>query len=392
MWSKKMQLEKGDSLAAGYISELCDFTCINVTQNEFQELRNIWASWDDETKRLFYQNFGYLPYLLDIKVDKHLFRAMAQFWNPAYSCFTFENVDFVPTVEEYTTLLHCPKVQVDRAYSKAANALPFVKKLMSITGMSEHWVTARIQQKGDGKYIPWVSLRDLIVAHLDMKKKVDVFALSIYGLVVFPKVLRHIDEAITDLFDRLDKRVTPVPKADRVSYRVLFENYSLLKEIIAAPKKDDILEENWIILLRNLQEDDVEWRALWLVPLPGIWGAVGYASLLILRQYRSRQFIPTTYELAQSEFSYRENNFKKKAREISDAWKQICQMKKLAVGLMTTPEYNGWLSKRINDNVPGPNLKGIQSMEEYLQVIPSELEIIKQNFKKRNSELGKKIK
>ncbi|MBA0670503.1 hypothetical protein Goklo_000095 [Gossypium klotzschianum] len=33
--------------------------------------------------------YGDLPYLLNIKANKHLFRALAQFWNPAYSCFTF---------------------------------------------------------------------------------------------------------------------------------------------------------------------------------------------------------------------------------------------------------------------------------------------------------------
>ncbi|KAK5775759.1 hypothetical protein PVK06_043698 [Gossypium arboreum] len=115
-WSEKMQLEKGDSLAEGYISGLSGlsgFTRINVTQNEFQELRDIWACWDDETKQLFYQSYGDLPYLLDIKVDKYLFQAMAQFWNPAYSCFTFGKVDLVPTVEEYTALLRCPRVQVN---------------------------------------------------------------------------------------------------------------------------------------------------------------------------------------------------------------------------------------------------------------------------------------
>ncbi|MFQ6650344.1 hypothetical protein Gotur_023594 [Gossypium turneri] len=42
---------------------------------------------------------------INVKVDKHLFRALAQYWNPAYSCFTFGKVDLVPTVEEYTTLL-----------------------------------------------------------------------------------------------------------------------------------------------------------------------------------------------------------------------------------------------------------------------------------------------
>ncbi|MFQ6668830.1 hypothetical protein Gotur_034330 [Gossypium turneri] len=46
------------------------------------------------------------------------------------------------------------------------------------------------------------------MAHPDTKKKVDVFALSIYGLVIFPKALGHIDEVVTDLFDQLYRRVT----------------------------------------------------------------------------------------------------------------------------------------------------------------------------------------
>ncbi|MBA0878616.1 hypothetical protein Goshw_027203 [Gossypium schwendimanii] len=54
-----------------------------------------------------------------------------------------------------------------------------------------------------------------------MKKKVDVFALSIYGLVVFPKVLGYVDEVVFDLFDRLDKRVTPVPEILAETFRSL---------------------------------------------------------------------------------------------------------------------------------------------------------------------------
>ncbi|MFQ6660404.1 hypothetical protein Gotur_028940 [Gossypium turneri] len=47
-----------------------------------------------------------------MKVDKRLFRALTQFWNTAYSCFTFGKVDIVPTVEEYMVLLRCSKIQV----------------------------------------------------------------------------------------------------------------------------------------------------------------------------------------------------------------------------------------------------------------------------------------
>ncbi|MBA0648730.1 hypothetical protein Goklo_016397, partial [Gossypium klotzschianum] len=81
---------------------------------------------------------------------------------------------------------------------------------MNITGMSEPWVAAQIKQKGDSKCIPWKSLRDLILVHPNTKKRVNIFTLSIYELVIFPKVLGHVDNAVLDLFDRLDKRVTPV--------------------------------------------------------------------------------------------------------------------------------------------------------------------------------------
>ncbi|MFQ6643587.1 hypothetical protein Gotur_018732 [Gossypium turneri] len=115
-------------------------------------------------------------------------------------------------------LLRCSRIQVDRIYSKM----------------------------------------DLILAHPDMKKKVDIFALSIYGLVVFPKALGHVDEAITDLFDLLDKRVTPIPiilaetfrslNACRRAGEVFFESYSPLKEIVATPRTDDISEEKWMAI------------------------------------------------------------------------------------------------------------------------------------------------
>ncbi|MBA0832977.1 hypothetical protein Goarm_017323 [Gossypium armourianum] len=177
----------------------------------------------------------------------------------------------------------------------AVNVSTFLEKLMNIAGMSEQWVAARIKKKGDGKCIPWNILRDLILAHPDMKKRVNVFALSIYGLVVFPKALGHVDEVVSDLFDRLDKRVTAVPiilaetfrslnacrrvgegrfigcaqlllawfhshlwRVEKVSYRVFSENYSSLKDLVATPRRDDISKEKWMAILQNLQDEDVE--------------------------------------------------------------------------------------------------------------------------------------
>ncbi|MFQ6621521.1 hypothetical protein Gotur_002042, partial [Gossypium turneri] len=87
--------------------------------------------------------------------------------------------------------------------------------------------------------------------------------------------------------------------------------------------EDNISKKKWMAILQDLREEDVEWRAPWLlpdeilyrygdfdwVPLLEIWGVIGYAPLLVLRQYRSRQFIPTTHGLAECKFSYKGDGY-----------------------------------------------------------------------------------
>ncbi|KAG8498571.1 hypothetical protein CXB51_004865 [Gossypium anomalum] len=312
-WSEQTQLERGDSIAARYMSELSDYTRISV--------------------------------------DEHLFRALAQFWNPAYSCFTFGEVDM---------------------------------------------------EKGECKCISWDALKDLILTHPDETKKVDVFALSLYGLMVFPRALGYVDEATTDLFHRLSKKVTSIPTIlaetfrslgacrragagkfigcaqlllawlyshfrliDRVAYQVFFEDYSPLKDIVASTRRVDVPEENWIALLQNLQSKDVEWRASWMmpgevlyrcgsfdwVPLLGIWGAIGYAPLLVLRQHGLRQFVPTTQGLDQSEFVYRGSDYKKRVSEISSAWKKTCRLKGVAEFERKNLEFEKRIAKLEEENM-----------------------------------------
>ncbi|MBA0878294.1 hypothetical protein Goshw_023779 [Gossypium schwendimanii] len=240
---------------------------------------------------------------------------------------------------------------------KAVNIPTLLKRLMSITGMSEQWVATRIKQKDNNKCIPWKSLQDLILAHSDTKKRVDVFALSIYKLVIFPKVLGHIDEAVSDLFDRLNKRVTPVLiilaetfrslsacrrtsegrfieysqlwlawfhsyfwKVEKIFYRVFSKNYSLLKEFIATLRRDNIFEEKWMTISK------------------------------------SRQFIPTTQGLDQCEFAYKGDNYKKKRS--SELGKKIKKLKEEKIKLR--------LDVDVQKLEAGKMRKGKHKAEEYL--------------------------
>ncbi|MBA0577639.1 hypothetical protein Golob_027672, partial [Gossypium lobatum] len=43
--AEKTQQKKGDILMKGYISKLWNFTRISLTQNNLQELKEIWDQW-----------------------------------------------------------------------------------------------------------------------------------------------------------------------------------------------------------------------------------------------------------------------------------------------------------------------------------------------------------
>ncbi|MFQ6670465.1 hypothetical protein Gotur_035371, partial [Gossypium turneri] len=72
------------------------------------------------------------------------------------------------------------------------------------------WAEKHIRKKNEFSCVPWFSLRDLVQNRPDIFKKVDLFALAIYGLIVFPKVLGHIEVAVANFFEKLRQRINPV--------------------------------------------------------------------------------------------------------------------------------------------------------------------------------------
>ncbi|MBA0846118.1 hypothetical protein Goarm_022171 [Gossypium armourianum] len=63
----------------------------------------------------------------------------------------------------------------------------------------------------------------------------------------------------------------------------------------------------------------------------------------------------------------------------------------LAVGPITTPEYIKWWGRRINDNISRRSQGNSQPTGKHLRDVPSELEIIMQDFERRNLELEENI-
>ncbi|MBA0880410.1 hypothetical protein Goshw_011327 [Gossypium schwendimanii] len=335
-WSLRTQKAKWDSLKEGYTSDLPERVTLNASQNDLDDLTRIWKQWDSDTRGIFTEKYGDIAYLIAVNVNEQLIQAMVRFWDPAYQCFTFNQENMILTIEEYAALLRIDNVQLNKIYVKELKPMIFKKKLMKLRGMIDIWAKKQIKKKNEVSCDPWFSLRELVQNHLDGLKIVDLFALAIYGLIVFPKVLGHVEVTVVDFFKKLRQGINPVPtilaetfrslnacrkkgewrfigcaqllnvwifshfwKVERTPFHMFSKTFAPLEVHLEKDWPKDITEQHWVS----------DW-----VPLLRLWGGVGYASLMVQRQITSRQFVPVTDGLAQSEFAFMGEGYMKRSQ------------------------------------------------------------------------------
>ncbi|XVF04799.1 hypothetical protein REPUB_Repub05bG0116600 [Reevesia pubescens] len=73
-----------------------------------------------------------------------------------------------PTIEEYSALIRAPSTIPNKIYWKEQKKPKYQKQIGRILGMEEY--------------------------------SMEMFALAIYGLVIFPKVLGHVEMDVVDFF------------------------------------------------------------------------------------------------------------------------------------------------------------------------------------------------
>ncbi|KAE8678980.1 hypothetical protein F3Y22_tig00111402pilonHSYRG00591 [Hibiscus syriacus] len=378
---------------------------ISLKRNDLQDLRGIWESWDSNKKLQFYQTYGDIPYLLYVEVDDELLRALVQFWNPGYNCFTFNKEDLVPTIEEYTTLLHLEGALESRIYSKSIKTQPFRVKLAKIAGVREEWVASRTKQKGESEGIAWTNIRELIQSHPDAKVRFDLFALGIYGMVIFPKAaLGYIEAAVVDLFEQLPKKINPVSailaetfrslnacrrlgggrfsgctqllyvwirshfwRTEKVSYRRFNTDYSPLKEF---------LEQEW--------PKEIKKEICGLMPFE-------ICKAMMLFGAPRGKYKGSSVTDVSSEFAFHSKNYKRSIMEAVTAWKTIFCIRAKAAKEMLTPDYEEWRSVRKNENIPLPDQNEDIPMEDRIKVVPSEIEILRAEFEAERDGWSKEL-
>ncbi|KAG8496244.1 hypothetical protein CXB51_009063 [Gossypium anomalum] len=309
-WSLKTQKVKRGSLTEGCISNLPEQVATN---------------WDSDTRGIFTEKYGDIAHLIAVNVDEQLIQAMVRFWDPMYQCFTFNHEDMTPTIKEYAALLHIDNVQFNKIYVKESKPMTFKKKLVWLTGMTDIWAGKQIKKKNEFNCILWFSLRDLVQNHLDIAKRIDLFALAIYELIIFPKVLGHIEVAIVDLFERLNH----FWKVERTPFHIFSKTFAPLKAYLEKDWPKDVTEQHWVSVFQNLRAEEITWRAQWICPL-----------VMIFKCESQDWFIPATGGLAQSEFAFTGEGYMKRVRDTAKSWKEIHLMELALYADTITQDYD----------------------------------------------------
>ena len=106
----------------------------------------------------------------------------------------------VLTVKEYSMLirlnLQCP----NKLYYRRAR-LRVRKKLAKIMGIEPVDADDYLVSKEGSIRLEWVFLKDFINSHINEDRGLATLAFSIYGLIIFPRVIGHVEMTVIDFFE-----------------------------------------------------------------------------------------------------------------------------------------------------------------------------------------------
>ena len=161
--SEAVQLEKGDCVDQGKVVELPEIRKVDFEQNDLKALTQIWLEM--EKKDEFQHQYGNLAYLLFVPVDMLMLKAMLHFWDPFYHCFTFNQHDMTPTIEEYDELLDIKNVVKDKVYVRDGKGAK--RQLSKIMGIQACELEKYLKDKGNNCCLSSDYLLKLIQEHID---------------------------------------------------------------------------------------------------------------------------------------------------------------------------------------------------------------------------------
>ncbi|KAI5431208.1 hypothetical protein KIW84_035391 [Lathyrus oleraceus] len=303
----------------------------------------------DDRLKSFVGRYGDILTVLKTVVDPVPLQTLLQFYDPELRCFTFQDYQLAPTLEEYSILLGIP-IQHQTPFLDVPKEVDFrliARALrLSVEEVGKNWKPC-----GEVVGLPLKFL--LRVARVEAEKgNWEVFhaqlATMIYGIVLFPSMPNFVDHAAISIF--IGRNPVPTLLADtyyaihsrhgkggaiRCCLPLLFKWFMSLLPA-GGPFVDTQSTLKWTQRVMSLTSYDIRWQSYRMdvrnvimscggfrnVPLIGTRGCINCNPVLSLRQLE----------------------------QIGRAWKSIGVRdgsvlgKKFAVAM---PDYTDWVKKRV---------------------------------------------
>ncbi|KAI5401007.1 hypothetical protein KIW84_065735 [Lathyrus oleraceus] len=331
----------------------------------------------DDRLKSFVGRYGDILTVLKTVVDPVPLQTLLQFYDPELRCFTFQDYQLAPTLEEYSILLSIP-IQHQTPFLDVPKEVDFrliARALrLSVEEVSKSW-----KSSGDVVGLPLKFLLRVAIVEAE-KGNWEVFhaqlAAMIYGIILFPSMPNFIDFTAISIFIRGN----PIPTLLADTYYAIHSRHGkggaircclplLFKWFMSllpasGPFVDTQSTLKWTQRVMSLTSYDIRWQSYRMdvkdviiscgefrgVPLIGTKGCINYNPVLSLRQLG---FVmserPLEAEIAES-FCFEKKDDPVRLEQIGRAWRDVGVKdgsvlgKKFAVAM---PDYTDWVKKRV---------------------------------------------
>jgi len=367
---------------------------IKAKENNLVGVRALAQKLKALQRNSFRKKYGNLLGLLDLEIQSSLITAFSQYYDPPVRAFTFQDFQLVPTIEEFEQILDLPmEGKLPYKYVDHHTSIPTLSGIIKIHPREIE--SALVYKKGvrgfNSKFLESHLHQLANQEHWDTF--MDVLALMLYGLMLFPTVEDLVDYAAIDAFVASRTRgENPVPAILADTYIALQLCYDMGKRklmcclpifyvwflsrlgekgIHAQCPVEEVMQRksefrkttNWGEFLSKLTQDKVKWHPSWQkrtsiiyycgnhpnVPLIGTKGCVNYNPILAQRQFGYPiRGSPTAAALTTLLAYHKQGDAADTLRQIRNAWKRVIRMERdsRAWGIDRDIPYQQWVTDR----------------------------------------------
>ena len=229
------------------------FYHVKIKSLEVTSLRELGQLMGRLQRQAFRKAYGKIWDLAMVEVSVEAIASLTQYYDHPLRCFTFEDFQQVPIVEEFEEILGCP-LGGRKAYlfSGFYPSMARVSKVVKILAQELDQVK---QNKNEVVRVPRRFLEGKAKASVNQGEWVsfiDILALLVFGVVLFPNMEGLVDVAAIDAFLAFhhSKESTVVA--------ILADMYDTFDH--SCTKKG---KANWDLLLASMEGGSVNWFPCW---------------------------------------------------------------------------------------------------------------------------------